>query len=72
MPFIVVRDGPFRYLKDGRDLLDAYSQFQRDAIRFRFRWLARRALLWDVSLYSSWKCRVVKLVPRASKKRNRR
>lgn len=61
--WLVVREGPFRYLKS-KDYYDAYSQFQREAIRFPTRLEARRAMNWNTALHSSWPCRIVRLVRR--------
>lgn len=61
--FIIVREGPFRYLKDPKSL-DCYSTEQKEARRFDTRAEAKRAARRWVTCYtSSYPVRVVKLVP---------
>ena len=60
MSWIIVRAGFFRYLKD-KDPMSAYSQHQKEAIRFPTKAKARQAMKWGACLHSSWPCRIVKL-----------
>jgi len=62
--WIIVRSGPYRYLKSN-DVLDAYGVHQRDAVRFDTREEADRAKhKWVACWSSTAACRVVKLRPR--------
>ena len=61
--WIIVRDGPYRYLASPV-AVDAYSTKQSKAIRFADRRAARKALDWNVATQSSWPCRLVRLVTR--------
>ena len=63
MSWVIVRGGWYRYLKS-EDPLRAYSEHQKEAIRFRTKREARQAMRWEACLHSTRPCRIVKLTPR--------
>ncbi len=64
MSYIIVREGPYQYLRSVRK--------QREAIRFPTRADAKRALRRNNCLHSSTPCRIVRLVRRDNRAETKR
>lgn len=63
MTYIIVREGPFKYLKS-KDPISCYSTRQSEAMRFDTLAAATKALGWEACYASSWDTRIVRLVPK--------